>query len=569
MLNYLLYCLLLAILLIVGGIFIAQYMVGVLHDREYSQKSQKVLISWLNPVERFIYRCAVIDPAQEMNWKNYTAALLVFNGIGFLFLFLLQLIQGFLPLNPNHLGAVRWDTALNTAISFMTNTNWQSYGGETTMSYLTQMFGLTVQNFLSAATGIVALLTMVRGFIRKNTESLGNFWVDLTRVILYILLPLSIMLSIVLTSQGVIQTLRPSVVAQQIENGQQTIAVGPVASQVAIKELGSNGGGFFNTNSAHPFENPNLFTNFLEMFAILLLPISCVFLFGFMLKNRKQGRTIFIIMSCLFVVGLAVALLAESGGNPVLKKMHITSGLSMEGKEVRFGVFHSTLWGVATTTTSNGSVNSMHDSALPLTGLVYLFNMGIGEAIYGGVGVGLIGMIFYIFISMFIAGLMIGRTSEFIGKKLGPFEMIMAIIAILGPVVVLLLIAGLAIASRTGLTGLYNSGAHGLSEILYAASSACGNNGSAFAGLNSNTPFYNLLLAFGMLVGRFATIIPALAVAGSLARKKIVPTTQSTFPTTSVLFIIMVVAVVLIVGALTFFPFFSIGPILEHLIMYH
>jgi len=569
MISYLLYSLLLVVLLTFGGIFVAKYIVTVLHDREDSQKNRKALITWLNPFERFIYRCSMIDPAQEMNWKSYTAALLVFNGIGFLVLFLLQLVQGFLPINPNHLKAVRWDTALNAAISFMTNTNWQSYSGETTMSYLTQMLGLTVQNFLSAATGIAALIALIRGFLHKNAETLGNFWVDLTRVVLYVLLPFSIILSIVLASQGVVQTLRPSVVAQTLDNTQQTIAVGPVASQVAIKELGSNGGGFFNTNSAHPFENPNLLTNFLEMFAVLLLPIACVFLFGFMLKNRKQGQAVFIIMSCLFIVGLTVALLAEYQGNPFLRQIHITGGLNMEGKEMRFGIFHSTLWGVATTATSNGSVNSMHDSALPITGLIYLFNMGIGEAIFGGVGVGLIGMIFYIFISMFIAGLMIGRTPEFLGKKLGPFEMIMAIIAILGPVVVLLVIAGIAIATRAGLSGLNNSSAHGLSEILYAASSACGNNGSSFAGLNANTPFYNILLGFGMLVGRFATIIPALAVAGSLARKKIVPTTQATFPTTGVLFIVMVIAVVAIVGALTFFPFFSIGPILEHLIMNH
>lgn len=562
MINLVIYALLLGLSLLLGGILIGKYMANILSG------SKGKFISWLTPFENLLYRLASIDVNEEMNWKSYALALLVFNGIGLLFLFILQLVQGFLPLNPIHLKSVRWDTALNTAISFMTNTNWQSYSGEITMSYLTQMLGLTVQNFLSAATGMAALLVMIRGFIRKNTDLLGNFWVDLTRTTLYVLLPFSIILTILLISQGVVQTVHPAIIAETLEGSKQTIAVGPAASQIAIKQLGSNGGGFFNVNSSHPFENPNLFTNFLETFAILWLPIGCVFLFGYMLKSQKQGWAIFKVMLTLFFVGLVVALITEYQGNPFLEHAGIARGLNMEGKEMRFGLFHSVIWGVATTATSNGSVNSMHDSLLPFTGIIYLFNMGIGEVIFGGVGVGMIGMIFYIILTMFVAGLMIGRTPEFLGKKLGPFEMVMAMIALLASMLTLIIIAGIAIITPTALTSLNNTGAHGLSEILYAASSACGNNGSAFAGLNANTPFYNILLGLGMLVGRFTTILPALALAGSLSKKKQVPTTEATFPTTGILFVIMVVAVVIIMGALTFFPFYSLGPILEHLVLY-
>jgi len=562
MINLCIYSLFLGLSLVFGGILTGRYMAFILTGNKGK------FLTWLTPFENQLYRLAYIDAEQEMNWQTYTWALLAFNGIGLLFLFILQLVQGFLPLNPDHLKSVRWDTALNTAVSFMTNTNWQSYSGETTMSYLTQMLGLTVQNFLSAATGIAALLAVIRGFIRKNTRLLGNFWVDLTRTTLYVLLPLSIILTILLISQGVVQTFQPAIIAETLEGGKQTIAVGPAASQIAIKQIGSNGGGFFNVNSAHPFENPNLFTNFLETFAILWLPIACVFMFGYMLKNRKQGNVIFAVMLTLFLISLGAALIAENQGNPLLERAGIAHGVNMEGKEMRFGVFHSVIWSVATTATSNGSVNSMHDSLMPLAGLVCMFNMGIGEVAFGGVGVGLISMIFYIVLTMFLAGLMIGRTPEFLGKKLGPFEMVMAMIALLAPIVALLIIAGIAIAAPAGLASLNNTGAHGLSEILYAASSACGNNGSAFAGLNANTPFYNILLGIGMLIGRFATIIPALALAGSLAEKKLIPTTQATFPTTGALFAIMVVAVVIIMGALTFFPFYSLGPILEHLILY-
>jgi K+-transporting ATPase ATPase A chain len=433
------------------------------------------------------------------------------------------------------------------------------------MSYLTQMFGLAVQNFVSAGVGIAVAIAMMRGFIRKEVKTIGNFWVDLVRSVVYVLLPLSIIFTILLASQGVVQTLRPYVKTQTLEGKQQTIAVGPAASQIAIKQLGSNGGGFFNVNSAHPFENPNWLTNFCELLAILLIPVALVFTFGSMIRNRKQGWALFYVMLILFLLGFGVALWAELSGNPMLGKLGVAGNVNMQGKETRFGVVNSVLWGQSTTCTSNGSVNAMHDSKMPLTGLVYMFNMGIGEVIFGGVGVGLIGMLFYVILTMFIAGLMIGRTPEFLGKKLGPYEMIMAVIGVLLPPVTLLVGSAIAILSPTARASITNPSAHGLSEILYAYLSAAGNNGSAFAGLNANTVFYNLTLGLAMLVGRFATILPGLAIAGSLANKKTVPTSIATFPTTSILFIGMVVAVVIIVGALTYFPTFTLGPFLEHL----
>lgn len=520
----------------------------------------------MQPVERFIYRLIGTDENKEMNWKQYSYALVMFNIIAIIFVFILQLLQGFLPLNPEGFPGVRWDTALNTAISFVTNTNWQAYGGETTMSYLTQMVGLAVQNFLSAAVGIAALLVLIRGFIRKNTDKLGNFWVDLTRSVLYVLLPLSVVLALILVSQGVVQSFDPYVTAQTLEGSNQTIPLGPAASQIAIKMLGSNGGGFFNVNSAHPFENPNGVTNFFETLAILLIPISLVFTFGYLIKNFKQGLAIFAIMTTLFAVGLGIALWAESNPNPILEKAGV-SGDNLEGKEIRFGVGPSVLWGVATTTVSNGGVNSMHDSVMPLTGLVYMFNLCTNEVIYGGLGVGLIGMLFYVILTMFIAGLMIGRTPEFLGKKLGPREMVIAIIPIVLPHVAILSMAAIAIATPDGLAGLNNPSSHGLSEILYAFLSYVGNNGSAFAGLSANTVFYNLSGGLGMLIGRFATIIPAIALAGLLAQKGKVPVTSASFPTTGPLFVILVVAVILLIGALSFFPVFTLGPILDHLFL--
>lgn len=518
------------------------------------------------PVERFIYRVVDVDEHEEMNWKRYAYALIIFNLLAILFLFILQLLQGVLPLNPEGLPGVRWDTALNTAISFVTNTNWQSYAGETTMSYLTQMMGLAVQNFVSAAVGVASLLVLIRGFTRKNTDNLGNFWVDITRTILYILVPLAVILALILVSQGVVQTLAPYATAHTLEGANQTIALGPVASQEAIKMLGSNGGGFFNANSAHPFENPNGVSNLFETMAIILLPISLVFAFGYMIRNIRQGLAIFSIMTILFVMGTGVAVWSENQTNPILTKMGVSQG-NLEGKEIRFGVDESTIWGVATTVVSNGGVNMMHDSAMPLTGLVFMFNMATGEVIYGGLGVGLVGMLFYVILTMFIAGLMIGRTPEFLGKKLGPPEMSLSVIPIVLPHAVILILAAIAISIPAGLVGLNNPSSHGLSEILYAYLSAVGNNGSAFAGLSANTVFYNLTTGLAILIGRFATIIPAIALAGLLAQKGKVPTTAASFPTTGPLFIVLVVMVIILLGALTFFSVFALGPGLEHLFL--
>jgi K+-transporting ATPase ATPase A chain len=549
-------------ILIASAVLLGRYMAQLFNGE------RTFLTPVLRPLETLIYRICGIHEKQEMVLKDYIVSVVVFTCISLIALFLLQLLQRLLPFNPEHFGPVRWDTAINTAISFVTNTNWQSYSGESTMSYLTQMFGLAVQNFLSAGVGIAVAIAMIRGFVRKEVKTIGNFWVDLVRSVVYVLLPLSIIFTIILASQGVVQTLRPYVEAQTLEGKQQTIAVGPVASQIAIKQLGSNGGGFFNVNSTHPFENPNWLTNFLELLAILLIPVALVFTFGSMIRNRRQGWALFYVMLILFLLGLGVALRAELSGNPILGKLGISGSLNMQGKETRFGVVSSVLWGQSTTCTSNGSVNAMHDSKMPLTGLVYMFNMGIGEVIFGGVGVGLMGMLFYVILTMFIAGLMIGRTPEFLGKKLGPYEMIMAVIGVLLPPVVLLIGSAIGVLIPAARASIANPSAHGLSEILYAYLSAAGNNGSAFAGLNANTVFYNLSLGLTMLTGRFATILPGLAIASSLANKKIVPKSIATFPTTSILFVGMVVAVVIIVGALTYFPVFALGPFLEHLLLF-
>jgi len=545
---------------IIFSIPIGKYMCNVFEGKN------NFMTPLISPIERFIYRLMQVDEKEEMNWKKYAYSLIVFNIISIAFLFLLQLLQGVLPLNPQGLSGVRWDTALNTAISFVTNTNWQSYAGETTMSYLTQMIGLAVQNFVSAAVGIATILVFIRGFTQKNTENLGNFWVDMTRSVLYILLPFSVILSIILVSQGVVQTFDPYATVQTLEGSIQTIPLGPAASQVAIKMLGSNGGGFFNANSAHPFENPNSITNFFETISILLLPMSLVFAFGYMVRNFKQGLAIFSVMMLLLLMGLGVALWSEYQTNPLMDKLGVSGG-NLEGKEIRFGVAESVLWGVATTAVSNGGVNSMHDSSMPLTGLVYLFNMGTGEVIFGGLGVGLAGMLFYVILTMFIAGLMIGRTPEFLGKKLGPDEMKLALIPLILPPAAILIFSAIAISIPEGLAGISNTGSHGLSEILYAYFSALANNGSAFAGLSANTVFYNLTTGLGILIGRFATIIPAIAIAGSLSRKGKVPVNSASFPTTGPLFVIMVVAVIVIIGALTYFPIFALGPGLEHLLM--
>lgn len=529
--------------------------------------SKTFLSPVIAPLERVLYRLFGVDEKEEMSWQTYALCLIIFNIIGIIIVFILQIIQGKLPLNPQKLGSVWWDTALNTAVSFGTNTNWQSYSGEQTMSHLTQMLGLTVQNFFSAAIGITVIIALIRGFVRKSSGSIGNFWVDLTRSILYVLIPLVMIWSLLLVSQGVVQTFSGSVTAQTLEGSRQTIAVGPVASQEAIKEIGTNGGGFFNANSAHPFENPTPLTDFLEILGLLLVPMALPFTLGAMLKNRRQGAAIFAAMLILYLAGLGVFAWSEMHGNPLLQKVGVINGLNMEGKEVRSGIINSVLFAQSTTATSCGAVNSMHDSMMPLSGLVLMFNMAIGEVIFGGVGTGLIGMLSYAMLTMFLAGLMIGRTPELMGKKLELFEMVMSVIIILSPAILLLLLSGIAVTTRAGLASLGNSGPHGLSEIIYAFASTSGNNGSAFAGLNANTVFYNLTTSGAMLVGRFSTIIPALAIAGSLANKKIVPSSIATFPTTGLLFILMLIGVILVVGALTFFPVFTLGPLLEHLLM--
>jgi K+-transporting ATPase ATPase A chain len=553
-----------SILLFLCILTVAAVPLGEFMARVFSGK-RTFLTALAGPIERFLYRLFDVDEKDEMTWKTYAFSLVIFNAMGIAILFVLQLIQGVLPFNPQRFGSVRWDTALNAAISFVTNTNWQSYGGEQTMSYLTQMAGLTVQNFLSAAIGLAALVALIRGFVRKSANTLGNFWVDLTRSILYVLLPLAVIWALVLASQGVVQTLNPSIHLQTLDGREQVIAVGPAASQVAVKQLGTNGGGFFNANSAHPFENPTPLTDFMEVFGLMLIPASLPFTLGAFLNNRRQGRAIYAAMMVLFLFGLTIALWAELQGSPLLAKIGISHGMNMEGKEVRFGVVHSILFAQSTTATACGAVNSMHDSLMPLSGLVLMFNIAIGEVIFGGVGVGLIGMMIYAILTMFLAGLMIGRTPEFIGKKLEPYEMIMSVIAILSSAITMLVMASVAISIRAGLSSLNNAGPHGLSEILYAYASAANNNGSAFAGLKANTLFYNLTTSGAMVVGRFATIIPALAIAGSLARKRVVPTSAGTFPTTSMLFVVMLISVVIIVGALTFFPAFTLGPLLEHL----
>ncbi len=548
----------LAVLIILAPL-LGRYMAAVFEGR------RNALSGIAGPVERAVYRFCRVEISREMSWKEYAGAFLLFNAAGLVVLFFLQLAQRLLPFNPQHLPPVRWDTALDTAVSFVTNTNWQAYGGETTMSYFSQMMGMTVQNFVSAAAGMAVLLPLIRAFTSKLKDTVGNFWVDMTRAALYVLLPLSVILSLALVSQGVVQTLGPYAKAHTLEGTEQVIAVGPAASQVAIKELGSNGGGFFNANSAHPFENPTGVSNFLQLLSILLIPAALPFTLGRMIDNRRQGRAIFAAMAVLFLIGLVLALAAEWQTNPLLAKIGVTA--NMEGKEVRFGIGPSVLWAQATTVTSNGSVNSMHDSLMPITGLVCMFNIAVGEVIFGGVGVGLVGMLMYAVLTLFLAGLMIGRTPEFLGKKLESREMIMAVIVVVAPAVACLIFAGIAAVTPAGLKGLGNAGPHGLSEILYAFFSAAGNNGSAFAGLNANTPFYNLTTSFCMLVGRFLTVLPALAIAGSLAGKKRIPVSSATFPTDGALFVGMLAAVVIIVGALTFFPALVLGPVLDHLLL--
>jgi len=512
--------------------------------------------------ERIIYRLTGVEATEETNWKSYTKSLLLFNFIGFAFVFLIQLFQNVLPLNPAHLGNVSWHSAFNTAVSFTTNTNWQGYAGETTLSYFVQMVGLTVQNFVSAATGIAVMVALVRGLSRKTTDMLGNFWVDLTRSILYVLIPLSLLYAMALVGQGVIQNFRGDETVQTLQGAQQVIPMGPVASQIAIKQLGTNGGGFFNANSAHPLENPTPFSNFLEMLAILLIPAALTITYGKMVGSVRQGWTIFAAMMLLLLAGLVISLVSEYTPNPVFGHLPL-----MEGKETRFGITNSIIWSTATTAASNGSVNCMHDSLSPVSGMIGLINIMLGEVIFGGVGAGIYGMVIFIILTVFIAGLMVGRTPEYLGKKVGAFEVKMAIIATLAPGFVILLFSAWAVMIGPGLSSLNNAGAHGFSEILYAFSSAAGNNGSAFAGLNANTVFYNLTLGVGMLIGRFGVIVPVLAIAGNMAGKKSAPFSAGTFRTDNWLFVGLLIAIILIVGGLTFFPALSLGPIVEQLML--
>ena len=565
-----------ALLLLAGPL--GRYMADVYQGR-------RVFLSFLlGPLEEGLYRLCGTAKDREMSWKRYAGAVLCFHLSGFILLYAMQRLQGWLPLNPMGMKAVEPALAFNTAISFVTNTNWQAYGGETTLSYLTQMAGLTVQNFLSAAAGMAVLAAFIRGFARQTTGTIGIFWVDLTRSTLYVLLPLSLILSVALVSQGVVQSFSQSptaVLLEPIRNGdgtgveKQTIAVGPVASQIAIKQLGTNGGGFFNVNSAHPFENPTPFSNFLEMLAILLIPAALCHTFGHMVGDTRQGRAILLSMTILFCMAFIPCCLMEQNGTPALlsagadlNASAMQSGGNMEGKEVRFGIVGSALWATATTAASNGSVNAMHDSFTPLGGLAPLWLMQLGEVVFGGVGSGLYGMLLFAIMGVFVAGLMVGRTPEYLGKKIEAHEMKMACIGgILAPHMAVLLGTALAVTLASTPASMANPGAHGFSEVLYAFSSASNNNGSALAGLNANTPFFNTALGLAMLIGRFWVILPVLAIAGSLAAKKSVPPSAGTLPTHGGLFIVLLIIVVIVAGALSYIPALALGPVVEHLLM--
>jgi K+-transporting ATPase ATPase A chain len=576
---------------------VGAYMARVYEDRPILLRR----VLW--PVERRMYRAAGIRPDVEMDWRNYALAMLAFSMFGVLSVYLLQRVQGWLPLNPENLNAVAPHLAFNTAASFASNTNWQSYGGETTLSYLMQMLGLTVQNFVSAATGMACLVAVIRGIVRRSAQTIGNFWVDLVRSTLYILLPLSLVGALLLVSQGVVQTFQPYVkvsVLQQFtydesvtdEKGQpvldeqalpktkqatlkeQVLAVGPAASQVIIKQLGTNGGGFFNVNSSHPFENPTPLSNVVELLSILLIPAALCYTFGVMVKDTRQGWAILAAMTLIFAPLLALCVGSEQAGNPAFSKTGVEmaagdlqAGGNMEGKEVRFGIVNSTLWATATTAASNGSVNSMHDSYTPLGGLVPMWLMQLGEVIYGGVGSGLYGMLAFAFIAVFVAGLMVGRTPEYLGKKIEAYEMKTAALVVLIPPMLVLGGTALAVLAPSALASLQDKGAHGFSEILYAYSSMGNNNGSAFAGYNANIPFVNTTGGLAMLISRFWLVVPMLAIAGSLARKNLVPPGAGTLPTHTPLFVVLLAGTVILVGALTFIPALALGPIVEHLQM--
>lgn len=513
-------------------------------------------------IEKVFYKVLRINPDEDMDWKEYLCSVLLFNFFGFVLLMLIHLTQKWLPLNPQNLDNVPFWLSFNTSASFMTNTNWQSYAGETTMSYFTQMLGLTVQNFVSAATGIAVMLALIRGLVKKQSSGLGNFWQDMTRIVLYVLLPLSFIMTIIFVSQGTVQTFADYQKVITPEGIEQVIPLGPAASQIAIKQLGTNGGGFFNVNSAFPFENPTPLTNLIEMLAILGIASGLTYTYGKMVGSIKQGRVLFTAMLILFIAGLALSLYSEYSHNSVTGYAG-----SLEGKETRFGVTNSVIWSTATTSASDGSVNSMHDSMSPLAGMVELFNIQIGEVIFGGVGCGLYGMLIYVFITVFIAGLMVGRTPEYLGKKIESLEIKMSILALLIPSAVILIFTAIGSAAKNGLASINNSGPHGFSEILYAFSSAAGNNGSSFAGLNANTNFYNILMGLGMIIGRFGVLVPVMVIAGSMVKKNITPDSSGTLRTDTPLFLWFLIAVILIIGALTFFPALSLGPIVEHILM--
>jgi K+-transporting ATPase ATPase A chain len=557
----------------------------------------------IGPLERLVYRLLGVNPNDEMDWKNYAIALLIFSATCFLVVYLIQRLQGLLPLNPQNYKATRPDLSFNTAVSYITNTNWQNYSGETTLSYLTQMVGLTVQNFVSAAVGMAVLMAFIRSLARQQTRNLGNFWVDLTRGILYILLPLSIILALLLVSQGVVQTfssykqvtvVEPITYQQQkvdangnpisdangnpvmktITQTTQIIAVGPAASQIAIKELGTNGGGFFNTNSAHPFENPTPFSNFLEMLAILLIPAALTYTFGRMVGSTRQGWAILAVMLILLWIPLGLSYAAEQTGNPALAALGVdqsasatSPGGNMEGKEVRFGIANSSLWETITTAASNGSVNSMHDSYTPLGGLAGLWLMMLGEVSFGGVGSGLYGMLVFVIVAVFVAGLMVGRTPEYLGKKIETYEMKMAALLILIMPITVLILTAIALMLNSGRASIFNPGPHGFSEVLYLFTSQGNNNGSAFAGIAGNTAFYNITGGIAMMIGRFFLAVPTLALAGSLVNKKKIPEGAGTLPTHTPLFLAWLIAVIILVGALNFLPALSLGPIVEHLML--
>lgn len=551
----------LQLLLFWGLIFLSTPLLGTYLVKVFSDAGP-CKIPLLSSIESISYRIGGINPSKEMHWKEYGKSLLFFNLLGFLWLFLLQLLQGYLPLNPRSMASPSWPLAFNTAISFVTNTNWQAYAGETTYSYLTQMAGLATQNFLSAGTGLAVLIAFIRGLTRRSQNTIGNFWADLVRSVVYILLPLSFLMAVLLVEEGVIQTFSPYKDIITLEGVKTTVPLGPVASQVAIKQIGTNGGGFFNANSAHPFENPSPVSNLLEMAAILVIPLASVYAFGKMIGSLKHAFIISSVMLAFWAAGLLIMCYAESALPPFLEGRTL-----LEGQETRFGTDESLIWSVSTTATSNGSVNAMLSSLPPLAGGVCLFNIMLGELIFGGVGVGLLSMIMFIILTVFLSGLMVGRTPEYLGKKIEKHEMPWVVLAVLLPGSLILTGAGISLAIPEATSKLSQEGPHGLSELIYAFSSAAGNNGSAFAGIGANTPYFNLILGAIMLIARASIILPSLAIAGLLVQKKPIPASVGTFSTNSFLFSVLLFSVILIVGALTFFPALILGPVIEHYLM--